>query len=54
MAAYFWVIIGSGNGFLPGGTKQLLKPMLTIIDGFCATEMRAISQEVLLKPICNF
>ena len=29
MATWIWVNIGSGNGLLPDGTKQLPEPMLT-------------------------
>ena len=28
MMAYIWVNLGSGNGLLPDGTKQLPEPML--------------------------
>ena len=43
-----WVDIGSGNGFLPDGTKPLLEPMFTCHQ-ICSV---AISQEVLMNFIC--
>ena len=50
-----WVIIGSGNGLLPDGTKWISEPMLTYISSveFCGTHQRPISQEVTKISICK-
>ena len=48
MATGIWVNIGSGNGWLPDGTKPLPEPMLDLSsEGFCGILLRTISQGLL-------
>ena len=54
MVAYIWVNTGSGNGLLPDGNKQLLKPMLTYHHWCSVNGLLPDGNKQLIKPMLTY